>query len=1101
MSSGFYFEISTGDGAKGEFPDALGPFQVASTTGISATDLKIEWGPAKTWAVQERNCLLPKSAIKGAGTQSILSVLPETLNITLSPLHPVNLAPAQRGGAGIPEKAEHFVWAYPIDTTTIPASAMATDDADTGFLTTGGFIYFDNSLKALQINALVAGSGGGLAFEKPKDWMPGWTESLASQGRKFHPVTLKALSDKGVSHFSWMSPNTIIGGALTEGGTAICPHGGFAYLKGAASTSAKPAQYECNNIILMTDGYKFSHHKQFPVSWLPPHCRPSGEANFLPPIVFPAKGSGTATKILSLRHVPRLPGDEASPYKVTIVTNVATAVQQIEKAEGTADFTYNGQPLTFTGQQKDRIVVEVSDAQCKMLKLPDAYKKFSFLNVDESKLKRGSNLNDGFEGGYNVSYFTPRAYSHVFSHLKDDNVVFFGLQYFIKQYLSGKIVTEDVITEADAFIARYMADVRVAGPGVDHEVGYDYTMFPRGDWESMMTGDFDGTGTAVGVPGALPVKIEALPEGSLASPGVCLFKITNTHPRFYWLPNFLETLLVQIWYPTSVATQAREFKKTIQAYSILSQRVSQMAPIFNLPGEFTLDNVVEDNLAIHVAQVFDLLDFGYRGVSSCETAGLGSGSYYTAGLEGSDTVAGSRFLLEYYNCNQNFTSIFEEAHGATSVPAAEHSTITSWADVSEAGDYQVYEAAEYNAFRNMIKQYMPSFAISLVSDGFNIWNAVTRLWPSVVVPADGGDSMRTMLTQRLEAFQLTLIRPDSGEGVETLPQLFTLLSQVLPEHFQADLSPLATVFPAGDAYEEKYKAVCDRIRANLGQSSGNPFRRFKGQQLRVLQGDGVALDTVGDMLASVLSNGFCANCVHFGSGGGLLQKLNRDSLAVAFKCCAMYVGDKCFPVGKDPIAGGKKSYGGNPPVIRGQDGVLRNRGEYDANGNMTKALAMSVEEFRNGCPGDEMVKVFENGSIIVDQTFKDITSRAKITKKALLPAMHQAVDNLALKMDFFQKMSSDEAIAIRIAEASCGSKWKHSHATHLPELKEKLPRYSATLDKLGITDAMSSIEVMDHIKANHVCDKKACKTVFRALTDGEPAAASAAMAGKCVVTL
>merc|ERR1711972_1122883 len=135
--------------------------------------------------------------------------------------------------------------------------------------------------------------------------------------------------------------------------------------------------------------------------------------------------------------------------------------------------------------------------------------------------------------------------------------------------------------------------------------------------------------------------------------------------------------------------------------------------------------------------------------------------------------------------------------------------------------------------------------------------------------------------------------------------------------------------------------------------------------MRVLQGDGVALDTVGDMLASLLANGFCANAVHFGSGGGLLQKLNRDSLACAFKCCAMYVGGKVFPVGKDPIAGGKKSYGGNPPVIRGPDGVLRNRGKYTSDGEMTKAL-----------PGDELVKVFENGSIIVEQTFKDVCQRA-----------------------------------------------------------------------------------------------------------------------------
>merc|ERR1719223_2130856 len=127
----------------------------------------------------------------------------------------------------------------------------------------------------------------------------------------------------------------------------------------------------------------------------------------------------------------------------------------------------------------------------------------------------------------------------------------------------------------------------------------------------MMTADYDATGKPgnASLAGKLPIRIESLPEGTLLTPGVCCFKITNTHPRFYWLPNFLETILVQVWYPISVATQAREFKKTIQAYSILSQRVSQMENILPGPGPFTLDNVVEDNLAIHVAQVFDLLDF------------------------------------------------------------------------------------------------------------------------------------------------------------------------------------------------------------------------------------------------------------------------------------------------------------------------------------------------------------------------------------------------------------------------------------------------------------------------------------------------------------
>merc|ERR1719197_211972 len=118
----------------------------------------------------------------------------------------------------------------------------------------------------------------------------------------------------------------------------------------------------------------------------------------------------------------------------------------------------------------------------------------------------------------------------------------------------------------------------------------------------MMSGDHDSSGTGnADLAGTLPIKIEALPEGTLASPGVCLFKITNTHPRYYWLPNFLETLLVQVWYPTTVATQAREFRKTIQAYSILSQRISQM-PDFLGPREFTKQNLYDGGLAIHIAR-------------------------------------------------------------------------------------------------------------------------------------------------------------------------------------------------------------------------------------------------------------------------------------------------------------------------------------------------------------------------------------------------------------------------------------------------------------------------------------------------------------------
>merc|ERR1712039_206926 len=166
-----------------------------------------------------------------------------------------------------------------------------------------------------------------------------------------------------------------------------------------------------------------------------------------------------------------------------------------------------------------------------------------------------------------------------------------------------------------------------------------------------------------------------------------------------------------------------------------------------------------------------------------------------------------------------------------------------------------------------------------------------------------------------------------------------------------------------------------------------------------------------------------------------------------------------------------------------------------------KGLPMSHKEFVNGVPGDQLVKVVEDGKMLVETNFKEVQDRAKITKKALLPTMHEAVDTIASKMEFFQKMSANEAIACRLAEAACGSKWKHSHASVLPEIKKTFPKYSASFDKIGITDSMTSTDILNHIKATHVCDKKAKSKIFRALEDDEPADAIAAMGSKIVVTL
>lgn len=136
------------------------------------------------------------------------------------------------------------------------------------------------------------------------------------------------------------------------------------------------------------------------------------------------------------------------------------------------------------------------------------------------------------------------------------------------------------------------------------------------------------------------------------------------------------------------------------------------------------------------------------------------------------------------------------------MPAAEHSTITSWANTSSDADHLAYEKAEYAAFTNMIRQYNASFCVSLVSDGFNIWNAVANLWPSTEEvwgegegDVGGGGSLRGLLNERMARGVLTLLRPDSGEGVETLPQMLTILTTAIPEIWQTNLPDVVSPFP------------------------------------------------------------------------------------------------------------------------------------------------------------------------------------------------------------------------------------------------------------------------------------------------------------------
>jgi nicotinamide phosphoribosyltransferase len=120
------------------------------------------------------------------------------------------------------------------------------------------------------------------------------------------------------------------------------------------------------------------------------------------------------------------------------------------------------------------------------------------------------------------------------------NTVFFGLQYYLKAYLEGPRFTPADIAQADEFCRQHLGSA----------------LFNREGWTRLYEKHR----------GILPVRIKAVPEGTVVQLQNVLVTIENTDPEFPWLTNYLETLLLKVWYPTTVATLSREIKKIIGGF-------------------------------------------------------------------------------------------------------------------------------------------------------------------------------------------------------------------------------------------------------------------------------------------------------------------------------------------------------------------------------------------------------------------------------------------------------------------------------------------------------------------------------------------------------
>ncbi|XP_048587754.1 nicotinamide phosphoribosyltransferase [Nematostella vectensis] len=454
-------------------------------------------------------------------------------------------------------------------------------------------------------------------------------------------------------------------------------------------------------------------------------------------------------------------------------------------------------------------------------------------------------VTDSYKVSHHRQY--PDGTSTVFSYFesrggKFPEVCFFGLQYIIKKWLLGKVVTEEKIQEAKSLYKLHF------GSEIFNEEGWRYILE-----------EYDGH---------LPIRIRAIPEGTVVPVKNVLFTVQNTDSKCFWLTNWVETVLVQCWYPTTVATTSRAQKQIIAQY--LSETADSLE---GLP--------------------FKLHDFGFRGSTSVESASIG-GAAHLVNFCGTDTIAGIVMARNYYGCEM----------GGFSVPAAEHSTITTWG-----------KDGEVDAFRNMLLKF-PTGIMACVSDSYDIWNACTNIW---------GQQLKELVVSR-EGKGTLVVRPDSGDPPKVVVKVLNLL---------------------GKAF--------GTVKNSKGFHLLPPY-------IRIIQGDGISYETLGTILENMKRNKWSADNIAFGSGGALLQKMDRDTQKFAYKCSYAVVNGKGVNVFKQPITDlGKKS----------KKGLLSL--ELDDQGNYC-----TVQEGKGDPDKDLLVTVFENGKLMKEYTFDEVRKIAEI---------------------------------------------------------------------------------------------------------------------------
>ena len=548
---------------------------------------------------------------------------------------------------------------------------------------------------------------------------------------------------------------------------------------------------------------------------------------------------------------------------------------------------------------------------------------------------------DQYPQGTEVVYstFTPRSNKYF---PQADGAVVFGIQSFVKKYLIDYFNTHFFSRPKEDVVAEYVRYVKFT-LGVDnpdashiaelHDLGY------------------------------MPVRLYALKEGTIAPIKVPVLTIENTDPRFFWITNYLETLMsAEIWYPIVSSTIAYEYRKLLDEYALK-----------------TVGNTEAVGFQGH--------DFSLRGLEGIE-AGATSGAGHLLSFTGTDTIPAIAFHEAYYNAD-----IEKELVGA-SIPATEHSVMSAGTDADSRD--------EFDMFKRLVTEVYPNGLVSIVSDTYDFWKVVGEILPrlkddimnrdgKVVVRPDSGDPVEILVGRRtIEEFAdhdeaEDMLKDEISEIAEEAcgenmmgDDVYTRIYKVGDEYFKFSVEPFYNRYDKRfyyvdgmeNARYEEYEVKLEDI--GLIEALWNIFGGTVSEQgykvldthIGAIYGDSITLERAEAIVKGLKAKGFASTNVVLGIGSYTYQMNTRDTLGMAMKATYAVVDGEERLLFKDPKTddGTKRSQRGRVIVFENEDGSI----SYQDGLNLDSEFEVS------SAVGNMLEPVFVDGKLLRDQSLADI---------------------------------------------------------------------------------------------------------------------------------